>query len=213
LLVVSSLVLRSDRGFAVAGFVAATLGYGLRSVLTQVRSFERQDQLGQLARVDPLTGLANRRQFDETLRREWNRARRSGSGLALLMIDIDHFKQLNDAFGHPKGDACLREVAQVLAASAARSSEWLARYGGEEFAVVFPSGTLDDACATARAMRASVERLRLVAPEPGGVVTVSIGVGFQESITTDDPSVLVAAADAALYDAKRAGRNRVAHRA
>lgn len=213
LLVVSSLILHSNRGFAVAGFVVATLGYGLRSVLTQVRSFERQDQLGQLARVDPLTGLANRRQFDETLRQEWNRARRSGSGLALLMIDIDHFKQLNDTFGHPAGDACLREVAQVLAASAARSSEWLARYGGEEFVVVLPSSTLDDARAVAQAMRASVERLRLVAPEPGGVVTVSIGVGFQESIATDDPSVLVAAADAALYDAKHAGRNRVAHRA
>ncbi len=91
-------------GLAIAGFITATLGIGIRSMLVQSRSFEERDRLDELARLDALTGLPNRRQFDDVLHREWGRARRSGEGLALLMIDIDHFKQLNDSYGHPVGD-------------------------------------------------------------------------------------------------------------
>jgi len=190
----------------------ATLGYGLRSVLTQVRSLEKQEQLGKLAQIDSLTGLSNRRQFEETLRREWNRARRSGDGLALLMIDIDHFKQLNDKFGHQTGDVSLRAVAQALASSATRASDVVARYGGEEFAVVLPSITADGACIIAETMRIAVERLQLISQAPNGQVTVSIGVGFVQPHAMDDSSTLIAAADAALYEAKHAGRNRVTQR-
>lgn len=212
LLVVSALIARSHLRLAIAGFALATLGYGLRSILTQVRSFEKQEQLGNQARVDPLTGLFNRRHFEETLRREWNRMRRSDEGLALLMIDIDHFKRLNDSFGHPTGDATLRAVAQALAASAARASDTVARYGGEEFAAILPSLAAEDVARVAEAMRAAVERLQPAALGPGGKVTVSIGAGFVRAHTGDDPQALVAAADAALYEAKRSGRNRVIRR-
>jgi len=209
LLVVSALIARHHLSLAVSGFVVAVVGYGLRSVLTQVWTFERQDTLRQLARIDGLTGLANRRQFDEILQREWNRARRSGGELALLMIDIDHFKQLNDAFGHPEGDRCLRAVAQVLAASATRATEWVARYGGEEFVVVLAQDTAVAPRERAEALRVAVERLGLAAAEPGAVVTVSVGVAMCRP-AGDDPAALLRAADAALYEAKRAGRNRVA---
>lgn len=212
LLVVSSLIAHSHLNLAVAGFVIATLGYGLRSVLTQVRSFEQEHQLGELARIDALTGLANRRQFDEVLCREWNRAHRSGSGLAMLLIDIDHFKQLNDTFGHQEGDLRLREVAQLLAGTASRGSDVVARYGGEEFAVVLSAVTFEQACEIAEIMRASVHRLQLAAPGVGGYVTVSIGTSFMQRISGNDSAALIAAADEALYEAKRAGRNRVVSR-
>lgn len=210
MLVVSALIVRNHPNLAAAGFIVATLGYGLRSVLTQVYSFERQEQLGRLSSLDSLTGLANRRQFDEALQREWRRARRAGTSIGLLMIDIDHFKRLNDTFGHPTGDQCLRAVAQALATAATRASDLVTRYGGEEFAVVLPSTTFAESCRMAEIMRVAIERLHLAAPGPAEVVTVSIGVAFQVPIATDDPSALIAVADAALYEAKRAGRNRVA---
>ncbi|WP_426701001.1 diguanylate cyclase [Rhodanobacter sp. Col0626] len=210
LLVVSSFIVRRHLDLAVAGFVVATLGYGLRSVLTQVRSFEHERQLDELARIDTLTGLANRRQFDEVLRHEWNRAQRSGEGLALLMIDIDHFKAFNDTFGHQEGDLCLRDVAQVLANTASRGSDLVARYGGEEFAVVLSSTTFEQACQVAESMRASVHRQLAVSRE--GLVTVSIGTGFMQRTNGGDAAELFAAADAALYEAKRTGRNRVVSR-
>jgi hypothetical protein len=118
LLVMSALLVRAHPMLAVAGFAFATLGSGLRSVLMQVRSLEQQDRLDVLARVDGLTGVANRRQFDQVLQAEWNRSRRSGQGIALLMVDIDHFKVFNDRYGHPLGDACLRAVAAALAGCA-----------------------------------------------------------------------------------------------
>lgn len=114
LLVVSALMVEAHPHLAVVGFALATLGSGLRGVVMQVRAMERQDQLNVLARVDALTGVANRRQFDQVLQAEWSRARRSGQGMALLMVDIDHFKEFNDRFGHPLGDACLRAVATAL---------------------------------------------------------------------------------------------------
>jgi len=177
----------------------------------QVRAMERQDQLDVLARVDALTGVANRRQFDQVLQSEWSRARRSGQGMALLMVDIDHFKEFNDRFGHPLGDACLRAVATALSGCATRGSDVVARYGGEEFAVVVSGTTRDGALALAETMRLAVERLRLATTEPVGSVgvTISIGVAHVALIASADPGALLAATDAALYDAKHAGRNRV----
>ena len=211
LLVVSALMVEAHPHLAVVGFALATLGSGLRGVVMQVRAMERQDQLDVLTRVDALTGVANRRAFDQALQAEWSRARRSGQGMALLMVDIDHFKEFNDRFGHPLGDACLRAVATALSGCATRGSDVVARYGGEEFAVVVSGTTRDGALALAETMRLAVEQLRLATADPTGSVgvTISIGVAHVAQIASADPAALLAATDAALYDAKRAGRNRV----
>jgi diguanylate cyclase (GGDEF)-like protein len=211
LLVVSALMVEAHPHLAVVGFALATLGSGLRGVVMQVRAMDRQDQLDVLTRVDALTGVANRRAFDQALQAEWSRARRSGQGMALLMVDIDHFKEFNDRFGHPLGDACLRAVATALSGCATRGSDVVARYGGEEFAVVVSGTNRDGALALAETMRLAVERLRLATADPIGSVgvTISIGVAHVAQIASADPAALLAATDAALYDAKRAGRNRV----
>jgi diguanylate cyclase (GGDEF)-like protein len=211
LLMVSALITVKHPRLAIAGFVIATLGYGMRSVVIQLRMMAERDELDAQARVDKMTGLANRREFDDALQREWNHARRSGQSLSLLMIDIDHFKQLNDAFGHQTGDTRLREVARALADTMTRTLDVVARYGGEEFAVILPATHGRDAQRLAEAARQTIQALQLAAPE--GCVTVSIGVSAAEHVASDDPAALLTAADAALYDAKRAGRNRVAWRA
>ncbi|WP_411852115.1 GGDEF domain-containing protein [Stenotrophomonas sp. LGBM10] len=211
LLVVSALLVRAHPALAVAGFAFATLGSGLRSVLMQVRSLEQQDRLDVLARLDGLTGLANRRQFDQALQREWNRSRRDGQGMALLMVDIDHFKALNDRFGHPVGDRCLQAVASALAECATRGSDLVTRYGGEEFAVVVAMPR-DGAVALAERMRLAVEHLQLPSADPVLPVTVSVGVGWVLRVDGGDAGALVATSDAALYDAKHHGRNQIAER-
>jgi len=209
LLVVSALLLHDRPGLAIAGAITATLGIGLRSVLVQTRSFAEQDRLDALSRIDALTGLPNRRQFDDVLLREWGRARRSGEGLALLMIDIDHFKLLNDSFGHPVGDERLRAVAMALSKCATRGTDLVARYGGEEFAAILPATDPAHAVSIADAMRLAVEQLRLASPAAGGVVTISIGVGHAATAIAGTPQALLETADAALYDAKQSGRNQV----
>ncbi|HWK35091.1 diguanylate cyclase [Sphingomonas sp.] len=213
LLVVSGVLVPHYPALAVAGFIVATLLTGLRNILVQTRSLEEHDRLEQLARVDALTGLANRRQFDETLWREWGRARRGHGSIALLMIDIDHFKQLNDRFGHPTGDARLRDVARALAETVSRGGDLVARYGGEEFAAILPATGREAAMRIAEAMRAKVEALKLAAPGAAGIVTISIGVGHADTVDGSEPAELIRCADAALYDAKAGGRNRVDHRA
>ncbi|HJR74363.1 MAG TPA: GGDEF domain-containing protein [Luteimonas sp.] len=210
LLIVSASIAHDHLALAIAGFFVATLGYGARSVLLQLRGIEERERLNELARLDALTGLDNRRQFDDTLLREWHRAKRIDEGLSVLLIDIDHFKRINDTYGHPAGDLYLREVAQTLARCATRASDAIARYGGEEFAVVLPGASLDQARRIAQRMRIEVEDLRLASPAAGGVVTVSVGIGAAERIAGADPAPLLRAADQALYEAKRGGRNRVA---
>lgn len=209
LLVVSALLVGTWPVLGIAGFAVAMIGYGARNILVQVRSVEERERLEGLSFTDALTGLGNRRQFDETLRREWDRARRSGTGLALMMIDIDHFKMLNDRLGHPAGDASLREVAGALRSLTRRAAEVATRYGGEEFAVILPDADPQRALAQAKEMAAAVQALGLVSPAPLGVVTVSIGVAHVAAPFGDDVAALTAAADAALYEAKQAGRNRV----
>jgi diguanylate cyclase (GGDEF)-like protein len=209
LLAVSAFLVRIHPVHAIAGCAAAILGYGLRTILVQVRGLDAHDRLERLTLVDALTGLANRRQFDVSLRREWTRARRTGEGLALLMIDVDHFKLLNDSFGHPVGDRRLYDVAQALASCATPGSDIVvARYGGEEFGAILPAVTPAQAMMFAEAMRAAVERLDLASPAPPGHVTVSIGIGHIDHIDDGDSGTLMEAADAALYGAKQGGRNR-----
>jgi diguanylate cyclase (GGDEF)-like protein len=158
---------------------------------------------------DSLTGIANRRSFDKQFEEEWRRARRARLPIALVTLDIDHFKELNDSHGHPAGDAWLRAVAQYLRENVRRTGDVVARYGGEEFAVLLPNTETAGAVLVAEHLRVGLEALR-IGPEGAGVsVTASFGVA---SIVpdSDDSSLLVRMADSALYDAKDSGRNRVA---
>jgi diguanylate cyclase (GGDEF)-like protein len=160
---------------------------------------------------DGLTGLANRRRFDEVLPREWLRALRGNSSVAVVMIDIDYFKRYNDHYGHVGGDRCLRAVAAALQANARQDVDTAARYGGEEFALILPGADLDAAgMVAARAVAAVLALREPHAASPFGCVTISVGVAAM--VPTDDiaPDQLVALADVSLYSAKQQGRNRVA---
>jgi len=196
-------------------------------VNTQLRVKQLSDELRHAAATDGLTGLANRRFFDEYLAREWRRAGRSGDPLSLLMIDVDHFKLFNDQYGHPRGDACLLKVAEVLTGACRRPADFVARYGGEEFAILLPQ--------TPRAGAQSVAARILNVMQAAGIahvcsptaahVTVSIGIASMDSVhaqrrcsDADDSSLcdalpmkatgLISTADEALYIAKSAGRAR-----
>jgi diguanylate cyclase (GGDEF)-like protein len=168
------------------------------------------DEMERRAMTDAVTGVANRRFFEETLKTEWSRALRSGDSIALLMLDVDHFKSYNDRFGHPAGDACLRRIAQVIVALEHRPADLLARYGGEEFAYLLPAASVEDAARIAEMIRLRIARMH-EEPENGGDSEVSISVGCAALTPARGfvPETLVCAADEALYQAKRNGRNRV----
>ncbi|OPG81504.1 GGDEF domain-containing protein, partial [Stutzerimonas stutzeri] len=159
-------------------------------------------------RTRALTQLANRRRFDSVLDEEIRRARRSGSPLAVLLADIDHFKRINDSYGHPFGDECLRQVAAVLMAHCQRAGDLAARYGGEEFVVLLPASDQRQAVVLAERIRQDIERLQLRHGDLPVALTISLGVATLGS-TCASAEALLAAADAALYAAKHAGRNRV----
>ncbi|HTX58433.1 MAG TPA: diguanylate cyclase [Verrucomicrobiae bacterium] len=174
----------------------------------QRKAVERYERL---ATIDVLTGVANRNALDRTLEREWRRAARARSSLAMLMIDVDFFKAFNDTYGHVAGDSCLQRVAGVAEDCLVRPSDLFARYGGEEFAVVLPDTDLDGAVRIAETIRQAVVRLEI--PHEGtslGCVSVSLGAAAVDPSPADLPVGLVRAADAALYEAKQRGRNRVA---
>lgn len=168
-------------------------------------------RLTELSHRDPLTGVANRRWFEDALQSEWRRAFRSGTPLAVLMSDVDSFKLYNDTHGHPEGDACLRSIASSFQSGLQRAGDLLARYGGEEFIVLLPDTALERAASLADDLRAGVQALAI--PHPGApaapVVTVSLGVAACRPADGGVPADLVAAADRALYLAKERGRNRV----
>ncbi|MBF0169551.1 MAG: diguanylate cyclase [Nitrospinae bacterium] len=172
---------------------------------------EYEENLKRLLVTDPLTGVANRRAYDEQMDEEWRRGIRHRTELCLLMIDIDHFKTFNDTFGHQEGDRCLRLVAQSIRSVVNRAGDLVARYGGEEFGVILPETSLAEGAAIAEKMREAV------AHDPQGVaferwnrqVTVSIGVAAVVPTMDYSPSFLIGRADIALYRAKSDGRNRV----
>ncbi len=169
---------------------------------------ELERELQRLAATDPLTGLANRRRFDESLAAELARAARTGEHVTLLLCDVDHFKRFNDRYGHPAGDACLVAVARALAGLARRPGDLVARYGGEELALVLPSTTLDGAVRVAEHVRDAVRALAM--PHEGneerGVVTMSVGAACVVGAWTAAEVLLLA--DQALYEAKGQGRDR-----
>ncbi|MBI5851456.1 MAG: GGDEF domain-containing protein [Planctomycetes bacterium] len=164
-----------------------------------------------LVRADPLTGLANRRQYEQRLADEVGRLARDAQPLSLLMIDVDDFKSFNDTHGHAAGDACLIAVARAVAGVIHRTADLCARYGGEEFVVVLPNTDHDGARAVAERMRAAVLALRVEHPaaRAGKYVTISAGVATAHPRPGFDGRALQEAADRALYAAKRGGRNRV----
>ena len=166
-------------------------------------------KLEQLATRDGLTGLANRRFFDDTLLAEWARAMRQTQPLSLLMVDVDNFKAYNDANGHLGGDECLKRIASAVSGEM-RTNDLVARYGGEEFAVILPNQSLKGAAIVAERIRSRVERLQIPNRNTiSGNVTVSIGAATALAAPDNNPSQLVATADAALYRAKHMGRNRI----
>ncbi|WP_298239805.1 diguanylate cyclase [uncultured Bradyrhizobium sp.] len=172
-----------------------------------------ETRLETLAIEDSLTGLANRRRFDERLKEEWARAYRDRSSLALLMIDVDHFKAYNDEYGHPAGDACLRLVAKIIAAETQRAGDLAARYGGEEFAMLLPNTDAAGCALVGERIRTAIHEAGLAHSSnlASGCVTVSVGGATCRPALERTAGVasLVEAADRALYAAKDAGRNRL----
>jgi diguanylate cyclase (GGDEF)-like protein len=174
---------------------------------TELQAANRQLEI--LSTTDGLTGLANRRRFDRYWADEWQRALRQATPLAVIMIDVDHFKAYNDLYGHPQGDACLRSVGEVLQASIRRAGELAARYGGEEFVVVMPGVSRQQAHETAQGILIAIRDAQMPhASSPvASVLTVSLGVAAGIPDATDEREHLLKLADEALYTAKNQGRN------
>ena len=179
----------------------------LRRTQTELESANYR--LEELSSLDALTGIANRRPLQAELERQWSWGHRNKEPLAFLLLDLDHFKLLNDTHGHSEGDVCLREVAQYLKSELRRPGDLVARYGGEEFAILLPQTSLENAVGMAEKLRKGIEALGLPKDLPGPRVTTSVGVASRIPGAGEDPQDLVDEADHALYDAKDQGRNRV----
>lgn len=182
----------------------------LKRILRE-RELERlARKLERMSNLDGLTGLANRRCFDDTLVREWVRNGREDLSLGLLMIDIDHFKQYNDALGHLDGDACLRAVSEAIRRAIHRPGDLVARYGGEEFGIILPNTDYEGAQSVADNIHANLAQDGISHPDSAISCSVTVSIGIASGIPTcgTTPEHLVQAADRALYQAKLSGRNR-----
>jgi two-component system chemotaxis family response regulator WspR len=168
-------------------------------------------ELEKLSSLDGLTGIPNRRKFDEVLKREWHRAMRNNSPLSLIMLDIDFFKLYNDNYGHQGGDDCLKQVAGILNNVLQRETDTIARYGGEEFSAILPDTDVEGARAIGEAMRTSIQEKKIphAMSKVSDYVSISVGVGTIIPPRNSDPEILIAVADQVLYLAKEEGRNQV----
>ena len=171
---------------------------------------KEMQRLESLSVTDGLTGIANRRYFDDFLKAEWLRAKREGGNIGLIMVDIDHFKAFNDHYGHLEGDHCLQKVATTLKEQAQRPRDLVARFGGEEFAIVLPSIHFDGMKVVADRIRSSLTEAAMPheASDTSDILTVSMGLAWAEPSSSDSMEALIEAADEALYAAKAGGRNR-----
>jgi diguanylate cyclase (GGDEF)-like protein len=171
-----------------------------------------QEKLAMMATQDGLTGLANRRHFDDRLQEEWRRAERDETPLSLLMMDVDYFKRFNDQYGHQAGDSCLKAVATALTGEARRSSDLAARYGGEEFVLLLPNTDEAGCASVAERLRQALNALGVphALNPPTKLLTISLGgaTGWPKADSSTNHTSLIAAADRALYAAKHAGRDR-----
>lgn len=185
------------------------LGKAFNTMARKVQ--QRTGELQKLSLVDALTGIANRRSFDEVLEREWARAGRDGSPLSVVMIDIDFFKQFNDTYGHSAGDDCIRAVGQAIAQVRRRPGDLAARYGGEEFSLILPDTAAEGVATVADELLRLIDRLAIphANSRVADHVTVSIGCATLKPSQGLGPERLVMLADAALYQAKRSGRHRI----
>jgi diguanylate cyclase (GGDEF)-like protein len=215
LVALSAMVVRQHFALATSLIFASFVVYGMRSAVLQSRFVQSQaelekarDRLEKQALMDGLTGVANRRCFDQQFASEWRRAQRTQLALSLLLIDIDHFKKLNDTYGHLVGDECLIQVAHTLRDALGRPGDLLARYGGEEFVALLPDTDAAGAWKVAERLHAA---LRRTAPHPAvqEPVTVSIGGTTWDSTPDSTAEEILEMADRALYRAKQNGRDRI----
>ncbi|WP_165244423.1 diguanylate cyclase [Paludisphaera soli] len=195
------------------GYIVVTHDDVTKRKLAELRLQEANRLLQAQATTDGLTGVSNRRHFDQTLAREWDRHARTGAPLSVLLLDVDHFKKYNDFHGHLAGDDCLREVARTIQGAVARPGDLAARYGGEEFAAILPETDRVGAVAMAGIVseRLRLKRLAHGAPGAGPTLTLTIGCATMVPDLGRPASEILAQADRALYDAKAAGRDRVEH--
>jgi diguanylate cyclase (GGDEF)-like protein len=211
----------SEAGLGAVSLIAGQLAVSLDNVMLYA-SLERKvaertealaaanAQLAQLSLTDAMTGITNRRGFDEQFRRYWRRALRNQTSIGLAMIDIDEFKKYNDGYGHAAGDACLTLVAAALNDGVREGSDVAARYGGEEFVLILGESDGLAALTVAERVRSAVADLREPHAASGhGIVTISVGIVAVVPGAVSDPADFLKAADDALYEAKRGGRNRV----
>ena len=193
---------------AMALLAAANMAWG---AARSHRLTRQNNVLTRLTQIDALTGVGNRRCFDEALAAAWTDCTARQASLVLVLLDVDHFKKFNDSQGHPAGDACLRTVAAAMAPCARDVTDIAARYGGEEFAIIMPGASLEAGRAVAERVRLAVAFCAVPHPPAGppGIVTVSLGVASIVPTASSSPASLIEAADRSLYAAKRGGRNRV----
>jgi len=179
-------------------------------IQNQIKIINQMRAIEYLSMMDQLTGIANRRNFDQRLNAEWGRAARDKNSISIMMIDVDKFKIYNDTYGHQQGDVVLQTVAGVLTHTLKRTADFAARWGGEEFAILLPMTDIDGALAIAELIRVNVENIIIPCNDGTATyVTVSIGVNAQIPTQNDSIDDFIFKADAALYTAKGMGRNRV----
>jgi diguanylate cyclase (GGDEF)-like protein len=216
LLAFGAVVARRHYYIGMGAIAIAGLVYGLRAIVLQGHYLQTQQalkkaqaRLEEMALVDGLTGIANRRSFDQRLKMEWSLGARMHHPLSLLMIDVDHFKNLNDTFGHQAGDDCLIAVAAALKSALPRNTDLLARYGGEEFVALLAGTGTEGAEVVAARMREAVEALKIVNETAvGRTLSISVGIATYDDPRAGSGPALIDGADRALYKAKQAGRNR-----
>lgn len=190
-------------------FIALLVFFAVRSLRQNAELNTAKRELERMSLTDSLTGLANRRHFDLYLEQEWLRALRQSQPISMVMLDVDYFKAFNDAYGHPGGDQCLKQVAQVLEQVVRRPTDLVARYGGEEFALILPD--TQNAAAVAEACRVAIQALGIVHEFSDVAQEITISAGVCSLVPTRElsPELLIQQADNALYEAKEAGRNQV----